>query len=259
MRVLSLGAGVQSSTLLLMACEGELEIDAAVFADTGWEPRAVYEHLDALQFAAEQAGISVHRVSGGNLRDALLSRGSTRTASIPLYVRTLTGEMGTLRRQCTKEYKTRPVQRWLREHGATRKQPATVLIGFSWDETERMADSRVQYAVHEYPLIERRMTRQHCEAWLARRGWAAVQKSSCVGCPFHTAREWRGVQSRPTEWAEAVAVDEAIRRLPRIKGEAYLHRSLKPLPMVDFRTEQERGQLDLFSCSPFGCVTGEAA
>lgn len=86
-----------------------------------------------------------------------------------------------------------------------------------------------------------------------------LREAQTVGCPFHTAREWRGVQSRPTEWAEAVAVDEAIRRLPRIKGEAYLHRSLKPLPMVDFRTEQERGQLDLFSCSPFGCVTGEAA
>ena len=38
--MLSLGAGVQSSTLLLMAREGELELDAAVFADTRWEPAA---------------------------------------------------------------------------------------------------------------------------------------------------------------------------------------------------------------------------
>ena len=41
MRVLSLGAGVQSSTLLLMACHGELELDAAIFADTQWEPQWV--------------------------------------------------------------------------------------------------------------------------------------------------------------------------------------------------------------------------
>lgn len=38
MRILSLGAGVQSSTLALMAEHGEIEKpDYAIFADTGWE------------------------------------------------------------------------------------------------------------------------------------------------------------------------------------------------------------------------------
>ena len=36
LNVLSLGAGVQSSTLLLMSCRGVLpKLDAAIFADTG--------------------------------------------------------------------------------------------------------------------------------------------------------------------------------------------------------------------------------
>lgn len=39
-RVLSLGAGVQSSTLLLMAVHGEIQIDRAIFADTQSEPAA---------------------------------------------------------------------------------------------------------------------------------------------------------------------------------------------------------------------------
>jgi len=43
LRVLSLGAGVQSTTLALMAAHGEIEPpDCAIFADTQWEPRAVY-------------------------------------------------------------------------------------------------------------------------------------------------------------------------------------------------------------------------
>jgi 3'-phosphoadenosine 5'-phosphosulfate sulfotransferase (PAPS reductase)/FAD synthetase len=47
LRVLSLGAGVQSTTLALMAAHGEIEPPhCAIFADTGWEPRAVYDHLD---------------------------------------------------------------------------------------------------------------------------------------------------------------------------------------------------------------------
>ena len=42
LRVLSLGAGVQSTTLALMAAHGEIGPmpDAAIFADTGWEPQA---------------------------------------------------------------------------------------------------------------------------------------------------------------------------------------------------------------------------
>ncbi|KKN55324.1 hypothetical protein LCGC14_0583140, partial [marine sediment metagenome] len=43
LRILSLGAGVQSTAVLLMSCQGVLPpLDAAVFADTGWEPKAVY-------------------------------------------------------------------------------------------------------------------------------------------------------------------------------------------------------------------------
>ena len=48
MKILSLGAGVQSSTLAMMYAQGKLEgmPDAAIFADTGWEPRKVQDYLD---------------------------------------------------------------------------------------------------------------------------------------------------------------------------------------------------------------------
>ena len=49
-RVPSLGAGVQSSTVLLMSLLGELDrLDAAIFADTQWEPAEVYDHLEKLK------------------------------------------------------------------------------------------------------------------------------------------------------------------------------------------------------------------
>jgi hypothetical protein len=57
LRVLSLGAGVQSTTLLLMSVYGELPpLDYAIFADTGWEPARVYEHLDRVTAVAEEGG-----------------------------------------------------------------------------------------------------------------------------------------------------------------------------------------------------------
>ena len=75
MRILSLGAGVQSSTLLLMAVHGELELDRAIFADTQWEPAAVYSWLETLVPLAERAGIPVVIVTAGNLRDDAVGRG----------------------------------------------------------------------------------------------------------------------------------------------------------------------------------------
>src|SRR6266511_6052870 len=74
LRILSLGAGVQSTTLLLMALQGEFpdRLDCAIFADTSWEPKATYEHLKWLEDMAKEGGIPVYRVSAGNLRQDLL-------------------------------------------------------------------------------------------------------------------------------------------------------------------------------------------
>jgi 3'-phosphoadenosine 5'-phosphosulfate sulfotransferase (PAPS reductase)/FAD synthetase len=100
--VLSLGAGVQSTSLLLLAAEGRLpRLDAAIFADTGWEPRAVYEHLDRIEReVARPAGIPILRVASGNIRDDALDPG-TRFASMPLHILNPDGGKDMSRRQCT--------------------------------------------------------------------------------------------------------------------------------------------------------------
>ena len=58
------------------------------------------------------------------------------------------------------------------------------------------------------------------------------------------ADEWRSLTA--SEFADAVEFDARVRTLPRIDGRVYLHRSLQPLDMVDLRSEQEKGQLDLW-------------
>ncbi|MBR7829257.1 hypothetical protein KDK95_23315 [Actinospica sp. MGRD01-02] len=87
LRILSLGAGRQSTTLLLLAAEGRIgPLDAAIFADTGWEPDAVYEHLDRIEReVAEPAGIPIYRVSAGNIREDALNP-EHHFASMPLHI-----------------------------------------------------------------------------------------------------------------------------------------------------------------------------
>ena len=92
LRALSLGAGVQSTTLALMAAHGEIGPmpDCAIFADTGWEPQAVYDHL-AWLMSPNVLPFPVHIVSDGNIREQLIAAGQgNRWASIPAFARTVT-------------------------------------------------------------------------------------------------------------------------------------------------------------------------
>lgn len=284
LRLLSLGAGVQSTVLALMASDGTLPgLDGAIFADTGWEPRRVYEHLSRLEKVLDAVGVPLYRVSKGNLRADAIDP-AHRYASVPYFVRNPDGSEGMGRRQCTSEYKLAPIGRKVRELlGAVapeyRRVPRGAIaeqwIGFSTDEVHRVSDKDgVSYIRKRYPLLELGMDRKACERWLRAHGWTEVAKSACIGCPYHGNRQWREMRDhQPEEWADAVEFDRAIRKggargLP-LNGTAYLHRSRVPLDQapIDRTTAAERKewQLDLLDlmedgdpdgCSPYGCRSG---
>jgi len=235
--VLSLGAGVQSSTLLLMAREGELDLDVAVFADTQWEPAAVYRWLEWL---TPRLPFPVYRVTGGNLRDAVMRQANGtggRFASVPWH---MPGAMG--RRQCTREYKVDPLRRKMRQLVGPRGQ-CVVCIGISVDEAHRMKPARNLWQHHTWPLIDLRMTRADCIVWCERHGYPRPPKSSCLGCPYHSDQQWQEIKSNPREWADVLAVDAAIRITPRMHNQQYMHRSCLPIGEVQFTNE---AQTDLF-------------
>lgn len=247
LRILSLGAGVQSTTVALMIARGDLPmVDCAIFSDTGWEPRAVYEHLEWLKSVLPYP---VHTVSAGNIRaDAIAKTNSTgqRFASIPWFTLTRSGKKGMGRRQCTKEYKLRPLQKKAVElmGGKRPRGGCEMLVGISFDEAWRSKPSRVQYIRNVFPLLDLQMTRQDCLRWMEERQYPRPPKSSCIGCPFHDDTQWRALD--PEEFADAVAVDRAIRTQPGMRAQQFMHRSLRPLDEVDFSTPEERGQLNLF-------------
>ncbi len=82
----STGAGVQSTAIALLIEDGTLpKPDAAIFADTGWEPAAVYQQVDRLAELYERLDIAFYRVSNGNLRRDAVDP-EQRYASIPYFV-----------------------------------------------------------------------------------------------------------------------------------------------------------------------------
>lgn len=255
-RVLSLGAGVQSSTMALMAAHGEIERpDYIIFSDTGWEPQKVYDWLEWLKAKLAEFGMEVVIARKGNIRVDLLDAargGEGRFVSIPYFIKNPDGSQGMGRRQCTREYKVEVVQKKMREllgyekGQRVKEHQVHLMLGISLDEDQRMSEARDAWVTNEYPLIEAGMTRYDCLEWMSQHGYPAPPKSSCVCCPYRRNKEWERMRREdPEAWAEAVEFDKIIRHTPGYIGEAYLHRSLKPLDEVDL-SEQLELDLDMY-------------
>ncbi len=141
---LSLGAGVQSSTLALMAAHGEIlpHLDGAVFSDTHAEPKSVYLWLDKLeQFIADAPyPFPVYRVSRGSLTKDVLTpmprkdgNGYYIHSGIPAFtVHKVTGKKGIIPRQCTWNYKIEVLDKQSRAQIGEAKMKA-------WRKTHRDA------------------------------------------------------------------------------------------------------------------------
>ena len=246
MNILSLGAGVQSSTLALMAAKGLITPmpDAAIFADTGWEPKKVHEYLDWLE---KQLPFPVYRVMH---KDGLLEalKGEGRYAAVPFF--TSNGGMG--RRQCTNEFKLIPIRKKTREilgYEPYKRIPVgscTMWIGISTDESIRMKPSRDRWVDNRWPLIEMNMSRSDCLEWFDAQGYPRPPKSSCLGCPYHSDRQWVELKNQdPEEWQQTIEMDKLIRnRASGMANQQFMHRSLKPLDEVNFSYIEN--QIDMF-------------
>lgn len=255
LRVISLGAGVQSSVLALMAARRDVGPmpDCAIFSDTQFEPQYIYDWLDWLE---TQLPFPIIRVTKGNLkRDTMKGLNSTgqRFAAIPFFMKDDQNKEAIGRRQCTTEYKIEPVVQEIRKQlglkpGQQAKGKFIVeqWIGISTDEMVRLKINKHKWIINRWPLIEEGMNRHDCLRWMEERQFPTPKKSSCIGCPFHNNEFWRDMKiNHPSEFEEAVEFDRAIRNDARgqNKYEQYLHRSCKPLEEVDFDNDEDLGQI----------------
>lgn len=255
---ISLGAGVQSSTLALMAARGEIGPmpAGAIFADTQAEPKAVYEWLDKLE---TMLPFPVHRVTAGSLTDeastarVFAKGGIYYKTAIPFHTRNQDGSAGRIpHRSCTLDYKIKPITKALRRLAKVKRGTKTPVvcswIGISLDEMQRMKAAREPWILIRWPLIERRMTRASCLEWLKTNSYPEPPRSACVYCPFKSNSEWRRLKNEsPADFADAVAFDKKARELREnsgttLKSVCYVHRSLKPLDEVDLRSDTDKGQ-----------------
>jgi len=254
LHVISLGAGVQSSTMALMAACGEITPmpDAAIFADTQDEPKEVYIHLEWLKSVLP---FPVHTVTAGKLSQRHLE--GFNGARTPFFIKA----GGMAKRQCTREFKIRPIRRKIREllgvgpRGHIAPGRATSWVGISTNEADRQKPSGVRFIVNRWPLLEDgiEMSRFDCERWLLDQYGRVAPKSACKQCPYGGETRLLALKnSDPEAFKELCEYDAALRTPERIKrwhGELYVHPSHVPLVKIDMEavSKARTAQRELFT------------
>lgn len=248
-----------------MSVIGDLQpLDLVITADTGWERQRTYEIRDWYITWLQQRGQRVEIVSAGNIREL----GAENHVHIPFW--TSTG--GPLKRQCTRDFKIRPIRRRCREilgyppDRPPHPPPGAIekWLGISWDEWQRMKSSKVSFEVNRYPLIEKHITRSDCKNYLSSLQLPIPPSSSCVCCPYRSASAWIEMREDGTsDFQDAIEFDEANRHNPLAKrGKStadelfiYQYSPLKDADLErDAARERKATQPPLFICEEGHCM-----
>src|SRR5262245_27391969 len=231
--IISLGGGVQSSTMALMAAHGEITPmpKCAVFADTQGEPEEVYEWLNEL---TGKLPFPVHKVTKGSLESRCLTPYFSKknkkmtVVGIPAFT-----ETSIMQRQCTNKFKVAPVDKVLtREMRESGVRKCVKWIGISLDEAHRMKPSRRESVDHRWPLIDLRMNRNDCLQWMNRHCYRKPTKSRCRYCPYQSDNSWSSLTE--LEFKLASEFESKLQEVYTKIGlpMPYLHKSRVPLGQV---------------------------
>lgn len=128
MKILSCGAGMQSTALALMSCENKIAAgnghgtvhplvpiyDAVIFCDLGMEPPWVMAQVHFIRRACESAGIHFKILDSPLYADFMKNFGERRTISIPWWTIKDDGHKSKMPRNCTIDYKVEVISKYVR-------------------------------------------------------------------------------------------------------------------------------------------------
>ena len=257
MKILSCGAGMQSSALHLMSCENALAkirgeppvwpqvpiYDISIFCDLGFEPPWVKKQVEFLANAGHSCGVPLVILDSPLYTDFMENFGERRTISIPWWTIKEDGHKSKMPRNCTIDYKVELISkyvRWellgykkgqrLREED---KKAHEMHMGFSAEESRRCKESPNPMFVNKFPLVEMGLTRAVNFAYIKDVWGLETKASACSFCPFHKNYFFKFLrENEPEQYAQVVGVDELLRDKnpkPPMDSDLFISRSRKRL------------------------------
>jgi hypothetical protein len=208
----------------------------------------------ATPWAAER-GIPVHELRR-TWKDGRRERGLLATIvdydgerlKEPIPVRGMNGApMG---RSCTVDWKVGVVGKWLKAHGADKDNPATVWIGISTDEIQRVGNKKTEpYERPTYPLIDLGLSRDRCMSIINDAGLPTPPKSACWFCPFHTPPTWAAMaRDEPELFERSAQLEDLMNARRDALGKDHIFLTRFGIPLRD-AVKPAQDMLPLFDVS----------
>lgn len=253
MKILSFGAGMQSTALALMSCENAVAAepsfplvpvyDIVVFCDLGLEPPWVHHQMEFTRRACEKAGIRFEVLEAPLYTDFMENFGVRRTISIPWWTLRGDGHKSKMPRNCTIDYKIELISKFIRwdvlgYRKGQRLRPEDVKahemhMGFSAEEANRCKENPNKLFVNHFPLVEMGLTRADNYAYIKDVWGLETKASACAFCPFHRNYFFQYLKEQePRLYAKVVEVDELLRDKtpkPPMDSDLFISRSRKRL------------------------------
>jgi hypothetical protein len=250
LKILSCGAGMQSTALALMSCENKSKgiihqlvpiYDAIIFCDLGKEPHWVYYQVKFIMNACDQVGIPFYILDTHLYDDYVNNFGKSRVVSIPFWTVDEEGKKGKMMRNCTLDYKINAIQKFVRhelmgykKYERTRSEDIKsheMHIGFSMEENSRCSDNPHKMFINKFPLIELGYERKDNYAYIKDVWGLETKASACNICPFHRNYFFKHLrQNHPQEYLDVLKLDQILEdRQPdtKIRSKLYISRSRK--------------------------------
>lgn len=257
MKILSCGAGMQSTALALMSCANKLIkdgvtdkftytkqvpiYDLVLFCDLGLEPSWVMSQVYFIKEACKWAGIPFYILKSDLHEDYISNFGKKRVVSIPFWTVDTDGKKGKMMRNCTLEYKITLMQNFVRwdilgYRKGQRTKPEDLKahemhLGFSAEEKQRCKDNPHKMFVNRFPLVEMGLERKDNYAYTCDVWGLETKASACCFCPFHTNYFFRFLKNNHKyEYEKTVKFDEMLENQQpntKIRSKLYISKSRK--------------------------------
>lgn len=252
MKILSFGAGMLSTALLLMSCEKAIKelpglypevpiYDASIFCNLGLEPPWVLEQVEFARRACQKAGIPFFILNTPLYQDFMKNFGNRRTISIPWWTLTEDGHKAKMPRNCTIDYKINAISKFVRWNllhyrKGQRIRPEDVKahelhMGFGAEEQHRCKENPNRMFVNKFPLVEIGMTRADTYRYTLEEWGLDTKASACAFCPFHRNYFYRYIQRNdPATYDAILGIDNLLQEktpMPPMKSKLFMSRSRK--------------------------------
>jgi 3'-phosphoadenosine 5'-phosphosulfate sulfotransferase (PAPS reductase)/FAD synthetase len=202
--IVSFSGGKDSTAMLLMMMDRNMQIDEIIFCDTTMEFPEMYEHIDKVE---KYIGRKITRIMPKHsfeyyLKDIIKIKG--KYAGQAGY-----GWTGHMYRWCTNVLKKQPSNRYLKgiKH--------LLYLGIAVDEVKRFDRPENKKEHYRFPLKDWDITEKHALAYCYGKGfnWGGLYEKfsrvSCWCCPLQPLRELKVLyKDFPQLWAELKRLDK---------------------------------------------------